>query len=80
MGDQQCRIQNFFASLGLNGDAQISLLNNRHVLIKLKFEKDYIRIWVRESWYINGCALRMFKWTSEFHCSMESLSHPKSEM
>ena len=42
-------IQKFFASLGLKGDVQALLLDNKHMLMKLQFEKDYNRIWVRES-------------------------------
>lgn len=40
-------IQKFFASLGLNGKSQVSLLDNRHVLIKLNVEEDYTRLWVK---------------------------------
>lgn len=42
-------IRNFFVSLGLKGNCQISLLDPRHVLIKLALEEDYSRIWVRHT-------------------------------
>lgn len=34
-------IRKFFISLGLKGTSQISLLDNRHILIKLSSEDDY---------------------------------------
>lgn len=40
-------IRNFFVSLDLKGNTQISLLYPRHILIKLQLEEDYSRIWFR---------------------------------
>ena len=40
-------IRNFFSSLGLIGNSQISLLDNCHILIKLDVEEDYTRLWVK---------------------------------
>ena len=65
-------IRKFFTSLELKGNSQISLLDNRHILIKLEIEEDFSRIWVRQSWYVNGRGIRIFKWSIEFHCSVES--------
>ncbi|KAL9420883.1 hypothetical protein AB3S75_038453 [Citrus x aurantiifolia] len=65
-------IRKFFVSLGLKGNCQISLLDARHVLIKLALEEDYSRIWVRQSWFINGRGMRVFKWSTDFRCSAES--------
>lgn len=53
-------IRKFFISLGLKGNSQISLLDNRHILIKLLLEEDYSRIWVRQTWYVNGRGMRIF--------------------
>ena len=54
-------IRNFFSSLGLKENSQISLLDNCHILIKLDVEEDYTRLWVKQTWYINGNAMRIFK-------------------
>lgn len=40
-------IRKVFTSLGLKGNSQISLLDNRHVLIKLDVEENYTRLWVK---------------------------------
>ncbi|KAH9750076.1 hypothetical protein KPL70_005587 [Citrus sinensis] len=65
-------IRKFFVSLGLKGNSQISLLDNRHILIKLSLEEDYSRIWVRQTWYVNGRGMRIFKWSKDFRCETES--------
>ncbi|KAK9179061.1 hypothetical protein WN943_028257 [Citrus x changshan-huyou] len=65
-------IRKFFVSLGLKGNCQISLLDSRHVLIKLVLEEDYSRIWLRQTWFINGRGMRVFKWSTDFRCSVES--------
>ena len=65
-------IRKFFISLRLKGNSQISLLDNRHILIKLEIEEDYSRIWVRQSLYLNGRGMIIFKWSTEFCCLVES--------
>lgn len=40
-------IRKIFSSLELNGNSQISLLDNRHVLIKLDVEENYTRLLVK---------------------------------
>lgn len=42
-------IRKIFISLGLKGNYQIYLLDNRHILIKLLMEEDYSLIWVRQT-------------------------------
>ena len=46
-------IRKFFISLKLKGTSK--------VLIQLDVEEDYFRLWVRQTWYINGSAMRIFK-------------------
>ena len=65
-------IRKYFVSLGLKENCQISILDPRHVLIKLALEEDYSRIWVRQTWFINGRDMRVFKWSTYFRCSAES--------
>lgn len=69
-------IRKFFISLGLKGHSQISLLDNKHVLIKLELEEDYSQIWIRQTWYVNGRSLQIFKWITDFRCSEEFLIVP----
>ena len=54
-------IRKFFNTLRLKGTFKVSLLDNRHVLIQLDVEEDYSCLWVRQTWYINGSAMRIFK-------------------
>lgn len=42
-------ICNFFAPLGLKGKSQVSLLDNRHVLIQLDSGEDYSHLWVKQA-------------------------------
>ncbi|KAL9424510.1 hypothetical protein AB3S75_031602 [Citrus x aurantiifolia] len=65
-------IRKFFVALGLKGNVDISLLDPRHILIQLYLEEDYTRIWLRQSWFIDGRAMRVFKWSTTFHSSEES--------
>ncbi|KAL9461919.1 hypothetical protein AB3S75_004838 [Citrus x aurantiifolia] len=65
-------IRKFFVALGLKGTVDISLLDPRHILIQLYLEEDYTRIWLRQSWFIDGRAMRVFKWSTTFHSSEES--------
>ena len=52
-------IRKYFSSLGLNRNSQISLFDNRHILIKLNVEEDYTRLWVKQIWYVYGSAMRI---------------------
>ncbi|KAH9684253.1 protein WVD2-like 3 [Citrus sinensis] len=51
-------IRKFFVALGLKGNVEISLLDPCHILIQLHLEEDYTRIWLRQSWFIDGRAMR----------------------
>lgn len=54
----------------------MSLLDNTHMLIKLFLEEHYSHIWVRQTWYVNGWGIRIFKWSTDFRHSLESLIVP----
>ncbi|KAL9407486.1 hypothetical protein AB3S75_046100 [Citrus x aurantiifolia] len=54
-------IRNFFVALGLKGNVEITLLDHHHILIQLHLEEDYTRIWLHQSWFIDGKAMRVFK-------------------
>lgn len=42
------------------------------MLIKLSLEEDYSWIWMRQTWYVSGKGMRVFKWSTDFICSAES--------
>lgn len=42
------------------------------MLIKLSLEEDYSRIWMRQTWYVNGRGMRVFTWSTDLRCSAES--------
>lgn len=51
----------------------MSLLDHRHVLIKLHLERDFSRLWGHQVYYIEGNKpMRLFKWTPAFRCTEES--------
>lgn len=54
-------IRKFIVSLSLKGSMLVSLLDYRHVLIKLQLKEDYYRIWVRQSRNVNGKSMHIFK-------------------
>lgn len=62
----------YFAAFDFNGEFQIGLLDNRHLLIQLRDRSDYLRLYSRSVWYIRGMPMRIFKWTSSFHVDRES--------
>lgn len=62
----------FFMSLRLKWNSQVSLLDNRHIIIKLEMQEDYSRIWSWQTQYVNSRGMRIFKWTIDFGCSEES--------
>lgn len=67
------KIRAFFVQLGLQRPAQISLLDKRHILIKLNLECDFSRLWGHQIYFLKGNKpIRIFKWTAAFRCSEES--------
>ena len=64
-------IRRFFKALDLKDEFSVGLLDHRHVLIRLASEKDFRRLWGRNVWYVFGCPMRVFKWTSSFHVDKE---------
>lgn len=65
------KIQKFLESLDLKGCCSVGLLDNRHVIIWLQNEIYFIRLYSRPVWYVNGIAMRIFKWTVDFHVEQE---------
>ncbi|KAI0508077.1 hypothetical protein KFK09_014211 [Dendrobium nobile] len=65
-------IRKFFYSLKLFGSFNIGLLDPRHIAIQLSNDLDYSRIFARRSYYIQGCQMRLLKWSPDFHVREES--------
>nr|XP_027070434.1 uncharacterized protein LOC113695508 [Coffea arabica] len=69
-------LRKFLSTLDLKDTATVGLLDDRHVLLKFQCEADFLRVWGRSLWYVNGSPMRVFKWTSKFHVNRESSLAP----
>ena len=65
-------IHSYLVSLDLKGTFQIGILDSRHVVINFCTETDYIRIFSRPIWYVGKAAMRILKWSTNFHVDRES--------
>lgn len=65
-------IRKIFTSFNLKIVISIGHLDFRHLLIRCKWEVDFLRIWTRWMWYIVKFPMRMFRWTPSFHNNKES--------
>ncbi|KAI0519419.1 hypothetical protein KFK09_006866 [Dendrobium nobile] len=65
-------IRKFFYSLKLSGSFNVGLLDPRHIAIKMSNDLDYSRIFARRSYYIQGCQMRLLKWSPDFDVREES--------
>lgn len=52
-------LQKDFLTLDLRSSFSIGLLDNRHLLIKLHCEEDYLRVYSRTVWYIGAVTMRI---------------------
>ncbi|KAL2248140.1 UNVERIFIED_CONTAM: putative mitochondrial protein [Sesamum indicum] len=62
--------------LKLQGPFTVTMITNRHVLINLKNEADYTKLWIQRLWHIDGIPMRTFKWTPSFRPQQESSLAP----
>ncbi|XP_077219455.1 uncharacterized protein LOC143853535 isoform X2 [Tasmannia lanceolata] len=51
----------------LIGSCSVTLLDHRHVFIRLDNVSDMLYIWMRGRWFIKGHLMKVFKWTPDFH-------------
>ena len=65
-------LRKFFSMLDLKDSVSVGLLDARHVLLRFNGEADFLRVWARNVWYVHGCPMRVFKWSSKFHVDRES--------
>ncbi|KAL6517057.1 hypothetical protein OROHE_018017 [Orobanche hederae] len=54
------------SELNLVSNFSVSLLEYRHVLLRLSCEEDYTRIFSRQVLYMAGFPMKIFKWTPNF--------------
>ncbi|KAL0912359.1 hypothetical protein M5K25_018325 [Dendrobium thyrsiflorum] len=65
-------IRKFFPNLKLSGSFHIGLLDPRHISIHLTNDLDYSRIFSRRAYYVQGCQMRLLKWSPDFDVNKES--------
>lgn len=64
------KISENFQKLGFHDRFELGLSDTLHILIHLTHEEDYIRLFLKTSWYIDGCPIRVLKWTCDFDLNM----------
>ncbi|MQL98843.1 hypothetical protein Taro_031558 [Colocasia esculenta] len=66
----RCSIPDFKSLLSqrmlLKGEYIVSVLNNRHLLLRFEEEEDYLKVIMRRSLYLKGLLYRFFKWDPHF--------------
>ncbi|KAK3219917.1 hypothetical protein Dsin_013887 [Dipteronia sinensis] len=62
---------------GLTEIPTISFMDDYHVLIHMKNERDFVHGWTREGRTMEGNSFRLFKWTKEFDVKKESPLAPQ---
>ncbi|KAL0906063.1 hypothetical protein M5K25_024525 [Dendrobium thyrsiflorum] len=65
-------IRNFFFKLKLFGEFSITVLNNKNVLIKLRNDLDYSRVFSHRAYFVGNCFMKLCKWSALFDVSVES--------
>lgn len=62
---------------GLQDISMINVMADRHVLVHMKTERDFVHGWAREGRSINGCVFCIFWWTKDFDVNKESSLAPQ---
>ncbi|KAL0906918.1 hypothetical protein M5K25_025450 [Dendrobium thyrsiflorum] len=65
-------IRKFFFNLKLNGECSVTVLNPRHVLIKLVDDLDYCRVFSYRSYFVNNCYMKLVKWSPTLDVKVDS--------
>lgn len=60
------KVYEFFLHFGFIGDYEIGLIDDTHIIIHMEHEDDYSQLFLKPTWYIDGCPMRVFKWTPSF--------------
>ncbi|GAA0167140.1 hypothetical protein LIER_40321 [Lithospermum erythrorhizon] len=69
-------IKKFFVSLKLKGDCNSTIFDKKHIFIECVCKEDYYHIWLKLKWFIDGYAMRVFKWSPDFSPMKESSIAP----
>ncbi|KAL0915584.1 hypothetical protein M5K25_016012 [Dendrobium thyrsiflorum] len=67
-----CGMTSLWISEELSVGFLVTLLDSRHVLIKLENDLDYSRIFVHRSYFVFNCFMKIIKWSPFFDISAES--------
>lgn len=59
-------IRKAFHGFSLKAYFSIGLLDDQHILIKLFYEEDFMRLWLRDHLYIFKAPMKVMKWTLDF--------------
>ncbi|XP_071918822.1 uncharacterized protein [Coffea arabica] len=71
-------IRRFFVTLGLEESCSVGLLDAKHVLIRPEVEKDYTKLFVRCTWYIQKSPMQLSKWSIDFKAGQDCIIIPIS--
>lgn len=63
----------FFNKIGLKGTFSFDHLDLKHMLIRLQHEGYFNQLWMKESIFIEGFPMKVFRWTVDFRSDVESL-------
>ncbi|XP_022866206.1 uncharacterized protein LOC111386010 [Olea europaea var. sylvestris] len=66
------KVRENFSKFGFHGCFEVGLIDTTHILIHLTHEEDYSRLFLKPSWYIDGCPMRVLKWTCDFTPEQET--------
>lgn len=69
-------LQKYFQALDLQLYFLVGLFDNRHALIQLSLEANYLRLYSHTIWYIGNISMRVFKWSLDFNIEKESPDAP----
>ncbi|XP_022871646.1 uncharacterized protein LOC111390770 [Olea europaea var. sylvestris] len=66
------KVREIFSKFGFHGCFEVGLIDTTHILIHLTHEEDHSRLFLKPSWYIDGCPMRVLKWTCDFTPEQET--------
>lgn len=61
------KVSENFMCFGFTANYEIGLIDDVHIIIHIAHEDDYSRLFLKPTWYIDGCPIGVFKWTLSFN-------------
>ncbi|XP_037497133.1 uncharacterized protein LOC105643761 isoform X2 [Jatropha curcas] len=61
-----------FDMISFKGDFTLGLIDSNHILINFVLEEDFLRCWLRQTWFFNGFSMRVSKWSASFRPDVDS--------